>query len=107
MHLKMIEDRLPGPQHSRVLLRRNPPQIPWADIPRALADHLRLALQTMSLQQRIIHSDIPALAIFDKERHIWRSIEQLLQQPDFELRDWRSSESGSRSCARIHDCVCF
>ena len=107
LHFQMIDQRPTGLENFVILLGRNASEIARADFARTLADRLRLTLQPVPFHERLVHGDVPALCVFDKERHVWRLVEQPFQQADIDGGNRRRGHRVRRFCARIHGSMRF
>ena len=70
LHFEMVNQRASGEQNFFVLLGGNLTKVTGADVTRAFADDLRLALQSVPRHQRLVHGDISTDSVFDKKRHV-------------------------------------
>lgn len=78
--LQALDDRLAGAQDLRVLLGGNAPEVPGTHIAGPFADHLRFAIQTMPLHERLIHHQITPRGVFDEKCRVMHQIGHLLDK---------------------------
>ena len=76
MQFQMVEQRAAGRQHRGILLRRQAAEIPRTNVAQALAQHLRLVLQAVALDQAQIDRDIATCGVLDEERDVGHLVEE-------------------------------
>ena len=102
LHLKVIHKRSSCLKNFLILFRGYSSKIAQTDLAWTLADHLRLALQSVPSDQRIIDGHISSRHVFNKECYVRRSIKESFQKSDFHQRDGRIRHRFLLVCARFH-----
>ena len=78
--LQALDDRLSGAQDLRVLFGGNAAEVTGTHIAGPLTDHLRFAIQTMPLHERLIHDQITPCGVFDEKSRVMHQIGHLLDE---------------------------
>lgn len=79
MHLKVVEQRSPGPQNQFILLCRNDPKITLTEVYWTLPQNLTLTLQTMTFNKGCIDRQVPPQMILQKKHNVAHLIEEQFQ----------------------------
>lgn len=107
LHFEVVHQRAAGAQNFLVLLGGNAAKVTGADIARAFAKDLRLALQAVPGHQGLVHGYVPAGRVLHEKRDIGRAVEKPFKQADFHLRDLPREGRIRILCARIHSSMRF